>query len=109
MDSIFIYIQQDDLSFLPLEIPLGIELSLMEVLKGEGYERIEGICGGMALCGTCRIEVLNIDEVRLEGANDAELCMLDTLPLCDSGHCRLACQLHINENLNGLKIRIPQD
>lgn len=33
MESIIIHIQQDDFSFLPMEIPLGVELSLMEVLK----------------------------------------------------------------------------
>lgn len=51
MESIIIHIQQDDFSFLPMEIPLGVELSLMEVLKGEGYP-IEAICGGMAICST---------------------------------------------------------
>lgn len=108
MDSITVYIQQDDFSFQPLEIPLGIQMSMMEVLKAEGYETIEGICGGMALCGTCRVEVLNKDEINLEGANDNEICMLETLP-CYTGNCRLSCQLQVTEKLDGMKIRIPAD
>jgi ferredoxin, 2Fe-2S len=107
LDSITIHIQQDDFSFKPLEIPLGVQLSLMEALKGEGYP-IEAICGGMALCGTCRVEVLNKDEILIEGANDNEMCMLDTLP-CNTGNCRLSCQIQVEGNIDGLKIRIPSE
>jgi 2Fe-2S ferredoxin len=107
MDLINIQIQQDDFSFLILEIPLGIDLSLMEVLKGENYP-IEGICGGMSICGTCRVEVLNKDEVMVGGPNDDELCMLETLP-CYTGNCRLSCQIKISEKIDGLKIRIPAE
>lgn len=107
MDSITIFIQQDDFSFKPMEIPLGIDISLMEILKGEGYP-LEAICGGMAICGTCKVEVLNKDEILLEGANDDELCMLETLP-CYTGNCRLSCQLKISEKIDNIKIRIPLD
>ncbi|HQV78884.1 MAG TPA: 2Fe-2S iron-sulfur cluster-binding protein [Chitinophagales bacterium] len=107
MDFITIQIQQDDFSFIPLEIPLGVELSLMEVLRGENHP-IDAICGGMAICGTCRVEVLNKDEVDLEGINDAEMCMLDSLP-CNTGNCRLSCQIKISEKVDGLKILIPTD
>ena len=107
MESIIIHIQQDDFSFLPMEIPLGVELSLMEVLKGEGYP-IEAICGGMAICGTCKVEVLNKDEIMVGGPGDDELCMLETLP-CYTGNCRLSCQIKISEKIDGLKIKIPLD
>lgn len=107
MDSINIHIQQDDFSFLPIEIPLGIDLSLMEILKGEHYS-VEGICGGMAICATCRVEVLNKDEIEIEGANDEEMCTLDTLP-CNTGNCRLSCQIKISEKIDGIKIRIPME
>lgn len=105
MDFITIHIQQDDFSFIPMEIPLGVDLSLMEVLKGEGYP-VEAICGGMAICGTCRVEVLNKSEILLEGPNDDEVCMLDTLP-CYTGNCRLSCQLKISEKIDNIKIKIP--
>ena len=68
------------------------------IQKGEGYP-IEAICGGMAICGTCKVEVLNKDEILLEGANDDELCMLDTLP-CNTGNCRLTWQIQISEKIN---------
>ncbi len=40
-----------------LDIPEGINLSLMEVLKASDYN-ILATCGGMALCATCHVQVL---------------------------------------------------
>lgn len=86
-----------------LEIPTGINLSLMEVLKASEYD-ILATCGGMALCATCHIEVIDgID--KLEERNDAEMDMLDTLPNA-SDESRLACQIKIDPSIDGLKIRV---
>lgn len=85
------------------EIPEDINLSLMEVLKACEYE-VLATCGGMALCATCHVEVLDKEEKLLE-PEDAELDMLDTLPDA-SASSRLACQIRINERLDGLKVRI---
>ncbi len=86
-----------------LEIPEGISLSLMEVLKASEYD-ILATCGGMALCATCHVQVVEGME-NLPPVNDAELDMLDTLP--DAGsQSRLACQIRVNPSLDGLKIRV---
>lgn len=86
-----------------IEIPTDINLNLMEVLKASEYN-ILATCGGMALCATCHVQVLEGLE-QLADAQDAELDMLDTLP--DAGtDSRLACQLKVNEQLNGIKIKI---
>lgn len=90
----------------PIEIPEGISLSLMEALKGSDYP-ILATCGGMALCATCRVEVLNGLE-QLPPAGDAELDILDTLPFVDESS-RLSCQLRVNESLEGCLFRIPQE
>lgn len=86
-----------------LEIPDGINLSLMEVLKASEYD-ILATCGGMALCATCHIQVLEGME-KLGSVTDAELDMLDTLPDADD-RSRLACQIRLDPALDGLKIRI---
>jgi len=90
----------------PIEIPEGISLSLMEVLKASEYN-ILATCGGMALCATCHVQVLKgIDD--LPGAGNGEMDMLDTLP--DAGFdSRLACQIRITEKLNGMIFRIRGD
>ncbi|MGF7215233.1 2Fe-2S ferredoxin [Spirosoma lacussanchae] len=86
-----------------LEIPEGINLSLMEVLKASEYN-ILATCGGLALCATCHVQVLNGLDA-LAPAQDAELDMLDTLPDADSDS-RLACQLRVDERLEGGLFRI---
>jgi 2Fe-2S ferredoxin len=83
--------------------PTDMNLSLMEVLKASNYD-ILATCGGMALCATCHVEVLNHD-VELTEMGDAEMDMLDTLP--NAGvNSRLSCQIRINDEIDGLKIRI---
>lgn len=89
-----------------LEIPEGINLSLMEVLKASEYN-ILATCGGMALCATCHIQVLD-GLANLPPAQDAELDMLDTLPDADSDS-RLSCQLRVDESLQGSVFKIRGD
>ncbi len=78
----------------------------MEALKASGYN-ILATCGGMALCATCHVQVkAGMD--KLPPANDIELDMLDTLFDADADS-RLACQLHINEEMDGLAVKIRGD
>jgi ferredoxin len=87
----------------PVEIPEDISLSLMEVLKATDHH-ILATCGGMALCATCHVQVLEGPEQYFH-ATDTELDLLDTLP--DAAHdSRLACQLRINEDMDGMVFKI---
>ncbi|MFN8407047.1 MAG: 2Fe-2S iron-sulfur cluster-binding protein [Sphingobacteriaceae bacterium] len=86
-----------------IEVPTDVNLSLMELLKASDYP-ILATCGGIALCATCHVQVLEgYDE--LPPAGNEEMDMLDTLPdaAFDS---RLACQLRISEEMNGMIFRI---
>jgi ferredoxin len=86
-----------------IEIPEGIALSLMEVLKASEYP-ILATCGGLALCATCHVEVLHAG-AQLGNATEAELEMLDTLP--NAAHSsRLACQIRVGDHLNGAAFRL---
>ncbi len=98
-------VDRDDSAQL-IEIPEEINLNLMEVLKASEYN-ILATCGGMALCATCHVQVLEgLDQLPAPG--DAELDMLDTLP--DAGpDSRLACQLRVNEQLEGITVKIRGD
>lgn len=88
-----------------IEVPEEISLSLMEVLKASDYS-IKATCGGMALCATCHVEVVNGIE-NLGSANDTELDMIDTLPNATS-NSRLACQIRISEQLNGMRFLLKE-
>ena len=90
----------------PVEIPEEISLSLMEVLKASEYN-VLATCGGMALCATCHVQVLEGLDL-LPSPTEAEMDMLDTLP--DAGFDgRLACQIRISDKLNGMIFRIRGD
>lgn len=90
----------------PIEIPEGINLNLMEVLKASEYN-ILATCGGMALCATCRVQVMNGAQ-QLSPPGDAELDILDTLPFIED-NTRLSCQLPVNESLEGCLFKIPAE
>lgn len=102
-ETIHITIENQHGEINQLEIPDGINLSLMEVLKASEYD-ILATCGGMALCATCHIQVLEGMDA-LEPLSDAELDMLDTLPDAND-QSRLACQIRLSPSLDGLKIRV---
>jgi 2Fe-2S ferredoxin len=88
-----------------LEVPTDINLSLMEVLKASEYD-IAATCGGMALCATCHIEIVN-GENQLNEPTSAELDMLDTLPAI-TANSRLACQIRIRRELAGLSVKLKE-
>ncbi|MCX8080211.1 MAG: (2Fe-2S)-binding protein [Bacteroidia bacterium] len=83
--------------------PSEMGLSLMECLKAEGYD-ILATCGGMALCATCHVEILEGYNQLSEPSSD-EWAMLDTLPNI-TPTSRLSCQIKLNENCPDLKIII---
>lgn len=86
-----------------LEIPDDMNLSLMEALKAYEY-KILATCGGMALCATCHVQVLQ-GLAGLPPQNDAEMDMLDTLP--DAGaNSRLACQLRVDQSMEGAIFKV---
>jgi 2Fe-2S ferredoxin len=86
-----------------IEVPEGINLNLMEVLKASDYA-IQATCGGMALCATCHVEVTEGLE-RLPEKKDEELDMLDTLP-SSNDNSRLACQIKISALLQNCFVKL---
>lgn len=100
---IHITIEDRDGSRQEIEVPTDVNLSVMEILKASDYA-ILATCGGMALCATCHVEILEgLDQ--LGPSSDQELDMLDTLPDADD-NSRLACQLRLTDQNEGLKLKI---
>lgn len=103
VNDISIQVEDREGNISELTAPTDMGLSLMEFLKASEYD-ILATCGGMALCATCCVDVME-GEDKLNEMTDDEYAMLDTLPdlLPNS---RLACQLQLNPNMNGLKVRL---
>lgn len=105
MDLIRFNVEDREGQIKEVEVPGDMGLNLMEVLKASEYP-VLGTCGGMALCASCHVSVeQGFDQ--LDEQRDAELEMLDTLPLV-LPHSRLACQIPVNEKLAGAYVKLQE-
>jgi 2Fe-2S ferredoxin len=104
-NTITVFVEESNGDFTPIEAPTDMGLNLMEVLKGNGYP-IEALCGGMALCATCHVEI--VKDPGLPEPREAELDMLDTVPNLTE-NSRLACQIRPYDEFDGLTVRILGD
>jgi ferredoxin, 2Fe-2S len=86
-----------------IEAPADMGLSLMEVLKASEYP-VLATCGGMALCATCHVEILEGKD-ELGEATDVELDQLENLPEYFPTS-RLACQIRIGDILEGAVVKL---
>ncbi len=84
--------------------------SLMEILRDEGYDAIEGACGGSMACATCHMYIHPewADKVASAGneQTEEEEDMLD-LAFDITEYSRLGCQIRMSDDLNGLVVAIP--
>jgi ferredoxin, 2Fe-2S len=101
-EDITLYVQGEQGQRQALTLPADIGLSLMEALKASEYP-IAATCGGMALCATCHVEILEGPE--LPEPSDDEAYMLDSLPVITDGS-RLSCQIRLGPELEGLVLRL---
>lgn len=101
MSDIQVFVEEADGSITAHNFPTDMGLNLIEALKGSEYP-ILATCGGIALCGTCHIALL---EGTANPPSDEELDMLDTL--FNSGdNSRLSCQIRLSALSNGARLQI---
>ncbi len=85
--------------------PLG--LSVMEIAHHHGVD-IEGACDGSLACSTCHVIVDAAWAGRLDETSEDEEDMLD-LAFGLTETSRLGCQIIMNEALDGLTVKLPQE
>lgn len=78
---------------------------LLEVAQNDG-QPLEGTCEGQMACSTCHVIIDPQDFPRLPPAVEDEEDMLD-LALGASRTSRLACQILLTPDLDGLTVRMP--
>lgn len=90
---------------LDLEVDSGI--SAMQAAIFNNVPGIEAACGGFCSCATCHV-YLESDH-SLPAIADDENSMLDgTAAKRDSGRSRLACQIMLTPELEGLVLRVAE-
>jgi 2Fe-2S ferredoxin len=86
--------------------PLEMGLTLKDICKA--YELpMEAMCGGMAMCATCHCYILT-GEASLSEKNDVEEALLSEL-FTSRETSRLACQIYLTAQMDGLSIEIAAD
>ncbi len=100
---ITVHIEHADGSIASLEAPTDMGLNLMELLKANEYD-ILATCGGMALCATCSVDIIEGLDT-LTPQSDDELDMIDTLPMPNE-ETRLACQIALTNEIDQLKFKL---
>ncbi len=82
-------------------------ISLMEAAVNNAVPGIDGDCGGECACGTCHIKVAAEWREKTGAPGDDESAMLSMTP--EQGeNSRLACQISLDESLNGLVVEMPE-
>lgn len=84
-------------------------LSVMEVIRDNGFDELLALCGGCCSCATCHVYVDEEFADQLPAMSDDEDDLLDS-----SDHrtqrSRLSCQIPFVAGLEGLRVTIaPED
>lgn len=88
-----------------LEAPTDMNMNMMELCKS--YELpVKGTCGGMAMCASCQMYVLN-DKVTLERNHDEQLMLDEAWHVEDNS--RLGCQIHLSNEMDGLLVKLAPE
>ncbi|MDF7776229.1 2Fe-2S iron-sulfur cluster-binding protein [Sphingomonas sp. AOB5] len=80
---------------------------LLEIAQADG-QPLEGTCEGQMACSTCHVIVAAEDFDRLPPAVEEEEDMLD-LAFGATRTSRLACQIVLTPELDGLTVRMPPE
>jgi ferredoxin, 2Fe-2S len=93
-----------DQTHLELDIPVGT--SLMRAAIANGIAGIVGDCGGGLTCATCHVLVDEEFLAKTSPITHNEDQMLDFTAMGRQPNSRLSCQLVMQDELEGLTVRI---
>jgi ferredoxin, 2Fe-2S len=84
-------------------------LSLMEVIRDNGFDELLALCGGCCSCATCHVYVDTAFQGDLPRMSEDENDLLDSTDSRNESS-RLSCQIQVTDELEGLTVTIaPED
>jgi 2Fe-2S ferredoxin len=84
-------------------------LSLMEVIRDNGFDELLALCGGCCSCATCHVYVDADFSSKLPAMSEDENDLLDSTDSRNESS-RLSCQVPVSDALDGLTVTIaPED
>lgn len=84
---------------------------LMETLRDQDEEYVEGTCGGQCACGTCHVYVAFEWLDKLPAQSEDEEMMLEAIgELIEvKDNSRLSCQIEMDDSLDGLSVEVAPE
>lgn len=91
-----------------VEVEIAAGLTLMEGARNAGIEAIVADCGGACACATCHvyIDAEWRDKIGPPGTNEADMLEFAAAETDESS--RLACQIKLTAQHDGLHVRTPR-
>ncbi|MGC1510734.1 2Fe-2S iron-sulfur cluster binding domain-containing protein [Ketobacter sp. MCCC 1A13808] len=87
-----------------------VNQTLMEIIRDNGIEGMDAICGGCCSCATCHIYIDPKFNDQLPPVSEDEDMLLDGSLHRKPEVSRLSCQIRMSEALDGLALEIaPED
>ncbi|MBR3369013.1 MAG: 2Fe-2S iron-sulfur cluster binding domain-containing protein [Rhodobacteraceae bacterium] len=89
-------------------VDVAAGLTVMEGARDNGIPGIEADCGGACACSTCHVYVDAEWVEKLPPKDPMEEDMLDFAYQPDAQRSRLTCQVKVTDDLDGLKVFMPE-
>ena len=88
-----------------VDAPTDMGLNLMDIVRMYDLapDGTIGVCGGMAMCASCQCYILSPHKL-LDKSDEEEAMLSDVIEV--KRNSRLACQIQINSELEGLAIEL---
>lgn len=84
-------------------------LSLMEVIRDNGFDELLALCGGCCSCATCHVHIDPSFTAKLPAMGEDENDLLESTDHRNE-NSRLSCQIPVDDSLDGLIVTIaPED
>jgi 2Fe-2S ferredoxin len=85
-----------------------VGLSVMEVIRDNGFDELLALCGGCCSCATCHVHVDADWTARLPAMSEDENDLLESSDHRNADS-RLACQIPFTAELDGLRVTIAAE
>lgn len=83
-------------------------LSLMEVIRDNGFDELLALCGGCCSCATCHVHIDPSFKDKAGAMGEDEDDLLESSEHRDE-NSRLSCQINISDDIEGLIVTIAKE
>jgi ferredoxin, 2Fe-2S len=89
-------------------VEADVGASVMEAIRGNGFDDLLALCGGCCSCATCHVHVDPAFVTKLPAMSEEESELLNSSSHRDD-RSRLSCQLLFTAELDGLVVTIAAE